>query len=371
MRHTPTGPLLVEAPRRPAARRDPDGTAVRTATRVLRFAELDSYADRIAGWLSSAGAGPGTRVGVTHVLTPEFAAAYHGVVRAGATVVLVNPLLPPDGLRHVLGTSGAGIVLAPAATAAALTRIAPGLPALRTVVVMDGQAPAGTVPLHELIAGAQPYTGPAASPDDVACVQFTTGTTGAPKGVLLTHRNVVANAWQTADAHGLTGASVTLNHLPLYHVMHLNSALYAGSCQVLCQDPDPFASLGAAAGAGATHYYGLPARLHALAADERLAAGGAPDAPRLTAVLSGGSALRPRAARVLEERLGVPVIQGYGMAELSPLTHSQRPARYRHGTVGSAVAGTECRIVDLTTRRPLGPWSVGEVMVRGPQLMAG
>ncbi|MGW1129680.1 class I adenylate-forming enzyme family protein [Streptomyces sp. NPDC002526] len=374
MRDTPYSDLPVDGLLRRAARRDPDGTAVRTATRVLRFAELDAYADRIAGWLSSAGAGRGTRVGVTHTLTPEFAAAYHGVMRAGATVVLVNPLLPPEGLHHVLGTSGAEIVLAPAATAASLTRIAPGLPALRTVVVVDaphGRAPAGTVPLHELIAGARPYAGPAASPDDVACVQFTTGTTGAPKGVLLTHRNVVANAWQTADAHGLTDASVTLNHLPLYHVMHLNSALYAGACQVLCQDPDPFASLGAAADAGATHYYGLPARLHALAADERLAAGGAPDGLRLTAVLSGGSALRPQTARVLEERLGVPVIQGYGMAELSPLTHSQRPGRYRFGTVGSVVADTECRIVDLTTRRPLGPWSVGEVLVRGPQLMAG
>lgn len=201
-------------------------------------------------------------------------------------------------------------------------------------------------------------------------MQFTTGTTGTPKGVLLSHRNLVANAWQTALAHGLSADSITLNHLPLYHVMHLNSALYAGACQVLCQDPDPVASLTAATRARATHYYGLPARLHALAADERLARG-VPPGLRLSAVLSGGTALRPQAARTLEQRLGVPVIQGYGMAELSPLTHCQRPAHYRSGTVGTVVAGTECRLVDLTTGRPLGPGSTGEIQVRGPQLMAG
>ncbi|MEV1026458.1 AMP-binding protein [Streptomyces sp. NPDC050264] len=366
MRDVPHSDLTVDGLLRRAARRDPGGVAVRTASRVLRFAELDAYADRIAAWLHTvAGAGAGTRVGVAHVLDPEFAAVYHGVLRAGATVVLLNPLLPQDGLRHVLATAAAEVALVPAPTAGLIAGIRHELPALRAVVATDTLPPPPALDLAP-----RTGAGPAADPDAVACVQFTTGTTGAPKGVLLTHRNLVANAWQTAEAHGLGAGSVTLNHLPLYHVMHLNSALYAGACQVLCQDPDPLASLTAAAESGATHYYGLPARLHALAADERLARGGPPGL-RLTAVLSGGSALRPQAARVLEQRLGVPVIQGYGMAELSPLTHCQRPAGRRAGTVGTTVPGTGCRLVDLTTGEPVDVWSTGEVQVRGPQLMAG
>ncbi|MDG4865970.1 AMP-binding protein, partial [Streptomyces sp. T-3] len=81
--------------------------------------------------------------------------------------------------------------------------------------------------------------------------------------------------------------------------------------------------------------------------------------------------LRPEAARTLRARLGVPVIQGYGMAELSPLTHCQRPDRHGRGSVGAPVPGTECRLVDIATRAPVDSWSTGEVQVKGPQLMAG
>lgn len=363
---------------RSAAVRDPDGIAVRTTDTALAFGELDTLTDRVAAWLQRENGGrTGVRTGVAHVLDPVFVAAYYGTVRSGATAVLVNPLMGETGLRHVFATAGVEVAFVPAATAELLTKLRGVLPRLRTIVVTDapdGVTPGDTVSLHmELESAPQACGHRPSDPGSIACIQFTTGTTGRPKGVLLTHRNLVANAKQTALAHGLGPASVTLNHLPLYHVMHLNSAVYAGSCQVLCQDPDPFASLAAAAEADATHYYGLPARLHRLATDERLAAapGPPPGGARLTAVLSGGSGLRPQAARALRDRLGVPVIQGYGMAELSPLTHCQRPERYRTGEVGGTVPGTECRLVDVDSRTPVEVWSTGEVQVRGPQLMAG
>ncbi|WP_210589292.1 class I adenylate-forming enzyme family protein [Streptomyces sp. GESEQ-35] len=363
---------------RAAAERDPDGTAVRTARAALSFRELDARADRIAVLVQQLTAGrPGVRIGVANVLDPVFAAGYYGAIRGGATVVLVNPLIGEDGLRHVFAASGAEIALVPAATAGLLAKMRGALPALHTIVVTDAPdavVPPGCVPLHTALEGMPDTPEPVhAERDAVACVQFTTGTTGRPKGVLLTHRNVVANARQTALAHRLGRDSVTVNHLPLYHVMHLNSALDAGACQVLCQDPDPLLSLAVAAGTGATHYYGLPARLHRLAADGRLAATerAARGGPALTAVLSGGSGLRREAARTLRDLLGVPVVQGYGMAELSPLTHCQQPDGYRPGAVGAPVPGTECRLVDLTTRRPVDVWSSGEVQVKGPQLMAG
>lgn len=370
--------LPVDGLLRTAAGRDPHGIAVRTAHAAVSFGALAARADRIAAYLRQETAGrPGVRVGVASVLDPAFAAAYYGVMGSGGTVVLVNPLTGEDGLRHVFAASGAEIALVPSATAGLLAKMRGALPALRTVVVTDvpdAVVPPGCIPLHTALDTAPDTPGERrADPDAVACVQFTTGTTGRPKGVLLTHRNVVANARQVALAHRLDRDSVTVNHLPLYHVMHLNSALYAGACQVLCQDPDPLVSLAVAAGTGATHYYGLPARLHRLAADERLpaAARGARGGPRLTAVLSGGSGLRPEAARTLRDLLGVPVVQGYGMAELSPLTHCQQPGRYRPGAVGTPVPGTRCRLVDLTTRRPVDVWSTGEVQVKGPQLMAG
>ncbi|MDL5205399.1 class I adenylate-forming enzyme family protein [Streptomyces sp. ALI-76-A] len=370
--------LSVDGLLRSAAERDPYGVAVRTADTAVSFRELDERADRIAAYLrQETGGRPGVRVGVANILDPVFAAAYYGVIRSGATVVLVNPLIGEDGLRHVFATADVEIALVPSATAGLLAKTRGKLPALRAVVVTDapdGAVPAECLALHTALDAAPDAPEEHhADLDAVACVQFTTGTTGRPKGVLLTHRNVVANARQTALAHRLERDSVTVNHLPLYHVMHLNSAVDAGACQVLCRDPDPVVSLAVAAATGATHYYGLPARLHRLAADERLPAtplkarGGS----RLRAVLSGGSGLRPEAAGTLRDLLRVPVIQGYGMAELSPLTHCQQPGRDRPGAVGAPVPGTECRLVDLVTRRPVDVWSSGEVQVRGPQLMAG
>ncbi|WP_329391795.1 acyl--CoA ligase (plasmid) [Streptomyces sp. NBC_01351] len=351
---------------RRAAERDPDGCALRTEAGAVSFAELDALADRFAACAARLAGGPGARIGVGNALGREFPAAYYGAVRSGNTAVLVNPLIKEAGLLHVFAAAGIEVAFVPAATAELLAGLRDRLPALRAVVALD-ELPAEP-------AGTPPGGFPVADLDADACVQFTTGTTGRPRGVRLTHRNLVANAAQTAAAHRLGDGSVTLNHLPLFHTMHLNSAVFAGATQVLCTDPDPLASLALAARTGATHYYGLPARLHRLAGQLAQAGPGTEGVPAgaaLTAVLSGGTALAPATAGALADRLGVPVVQGYGMAELSPLAHCQSPDGGPAGSVGRAVPGTECRIVDLDGRQPLGAHTTGEVQVRGPQLMAG
>ncbi len=371
--------LALDGLLRRAAIRDPRKAALVTGSGTVDYAELDDRTDRVAACLEQAVGHRGASVGVANVLDPVFAACYYGTVRSGNIAVLVNPLIRPTALRHVFASAAVEVAFVPMATAELLVKLSDVLPKLRTVFVTDAEdevVPADTVPLHIALKSVpeHPTARRAAAPGAVACVQFTTGTTGRPKGVRLTHRNLVANAAQTASAHALDTQAVTLNHLPLFHVMHLNSGVYAGATQILCGDPDPVASLALAARTGATHYYGLPARLHALAADPRLdgRTEGVPAGPRLTAVLSGGSALAPSTARRLRDVLGVPVVQGYGLAELSPLSHSQRPGDgARRGCVGPAVPGTECRIVDLATREEVPEYATGEIQIRGPQLMAG
>ncbi|MFI0982615.1 class I adenylate-forming enzyme family protein [Streptomyces sp. NPDC021093] len=374
---------------RRAAVRDPKGAALTagsgttdsTPHSTVSFAALDTHADRVAHYLERTLGRRGARVGVANVLDPVFPAAYYGTARSGNTVVLVNPLIREGALRHVFRAARIEVAFVPSATAELLTKLRDGLPDLRTLVVTDaddGVVPADAVPLRVALEGMP--EGPAglgrgpADLSSVACVQFTTGTTGDPKGVLLTHRNLVANAEQITLAHGLGPESVTLNHLPLFHTMHLNSAVSAGASQVLCRDGDSLVSLALAARCGATHYYGLPARLHRLAADPRLGEGGEgiPAGPRLTAVLSGGSALAPAAARTLQQALRVPVVQGYGLTELSPLAHNQRLSdRALPGSVGPPVPGTETRVVGLGSGAPVAAGTSGEIQVRGPQVMAG
>jgi long-chain acyl-CoA synthetase len=365
---------LGDLPRR-AAERWPTRSALRHGPRSLTFAELDAAADRCAAAVRRA-VGTGAAVGAATVLDPVFASLYYGIARSRNTVVTLNPLVRGEALRHVLAASRTRLAFL---TGEMWDRLAPfrdELPDLAAVVVLDrppADAPAGTAALETLLAGAPAHDGPdgaddPADPDSTACVHFTSGTTGAPKAVPLTHRNLTVNAAQTAQAQGLDATSVTLNQLPLFHLMHLNAALWAGATQVLCPDGDAAAAVAAADRHGATHWFSIPVRLARLAADPRLP-GLRPRTVR--GIFCGGSALPAGPARVLSAQFGIPVVQGYGLAEASPTVTLDLPARPKPGSCGPPVAGTECRVVDLVTRRVLGAGERGEIQIRGPQLMPG
>ncbi|MFC7259805.1 class I adenylate-forming enzyme family protein [Streptomyces lutosisoli] len=343
---------LDDLPRR-AAEADPDGVAVRTDRGdALTFGELERRVSGCAARIRSLAGGPGVVVAITSVLHPDFAVAYFGTLRAGNVVVPVNPFLRAKGLEALVAASGARLVLT---TQEIAGQLGGGVPSLD----IGDRALWDTEPLADV---------PAVGPDDVASVHFTSGTTGDPKGVRQTHRNLAVNAAQTVHAHGLDSTSVTVNHLPTYHPMHLNSALFAGAEQVLATDPDLAASLRTANEARATRYYSLPMRLSRLAVRPDLAE---LRLETVRAVFSGGSALPVPAARTLGDHFGIPVLQGYGLAETAPMTHCGSRTHPKDGSCGPPVPLTECRIVDLTTGKALGPGERGEIQVRGPQLMKG
>ncbi|MBP0460082.1 AMP-binding protein [Streptomyces montanisoli] len=357
----------------------PARTALVGGGREMDFAELDrrvtAAADAIRALVAGEEGPPrAATVAVASVLHPDFAVAYYATVRAGQVVAVVNPLLREDDLRHVLELSGARAAFVDATVYGRLAAVRDRLPLLRDVVLIgegaEEAADAASVPTLDALvtgpSGTKPWTPPGA--EDVACVQFTSGTTGRPKAVALTHRNLAVNAAQIADAHLLDADSVTVNHLPTFHPMHLNSAVRAAATQVLCTGPDPVDAVTAANDHGATHLYSLPVRLMRLAADPALAGLALRTVERIA---SGGSALPPMAAGRLTARFGVPVFQGYGLAETSPLTHSDDPDHPVHGSVGRPVAGTECRVVGIESREPLPAGEKGEVQLRGPQVMKG
>ncbi|MBW5424964.1 AMP-binding protein [Streptomyces sp. BG9H] len=348
----------------------------------LDFGTLDARVTAAAHGLRALRLAPGATVAVASVLHPDFAVAYYAAARAGLVTAVVNPLLREEDLLHVLTLGAAEVAFVDGPLYERLKPVQHRLPGLRRVVLMGrGGTPERTAPgafdgsghmgLAELIAegeGAPDGEPPAADPDAVVCVQFTSGTTGRPKAVRLTHRNLTHNATQIAAAHRVDASSVCLNHLPTYHPMHLNSAVAAGATQVLCPAGDPAEAVAAANAHRATHLYSLPVRLIRLAAH--------PDLRALTLetvrrIASGGSALPAPAARALTEHFGIPVLQGYGLAETSPLTHSDDPDHPVHGSVGRPLPGTECRVVDVASRAVLATGEVGEVQLRGPQLMKG
>ncbi|GAA3343176.1 long-chain fatty acid--CoA ligase [Amorphoplanes nipponensis] len=353
--------------RRAAARR-PDQVAISARTGHLTFAQLDEAVDRAAAALTAFIGGPGQRIGVATELSVAFAVGFYAVLRSGNVVVTLNPMHRPERIAGTLTASGATLALVPDALRDQLSEVGAALPPL--LILGD----AGPGSLGHLAATAGPVALPEVTGDDIACVHFTSGTTGEPKGVLLSHRNLIANAAQTAQAHGLDADAVSFNALPAYHLMHLGAAVLAGATQVLHGAPALAGrgtvadSLVAAARAGATHYYTLPMLLAMLARDP---GPHRPDAGRLRGMFCGGSALAAAVARALSARFGIPVVQGYGLAEASSMTHLDRPDRPRPGSVGMVAADTECRIVDVDSRLVVPTGRAGEIEVRGPQIMAG
>ncbi|NGO67611.1 AMP-binding protein, partial [Streptomyces boncukensis] len=233
----------------------------------------------------------------------------------------------------------------------------------------SGALPEGTPVLNEPQPPApEPGGESAQGAEDVACIQFTSGTTGAAKAVRLSHRNVVVNAAQSARAHGLEAGCAAFDYLPTFHLMHLTMTVAVAGTLVLCTREDPADAMDTANRCRATHFYSLPVRLARLAVHPRLPE---LECPSLRAVLSGGSALPRSATAALGQHFGVPVVQGYGLQETSPSTHFDSLQAPRPGSSGRPVAGTECRIVEVGSRRVRAVGEKGEIQVRGPQLMRG
>jgi long-chain acyl-CoA synthetase len=363
-----------------------DRTAVVTASGPVSYAGLDAAASRwsaaLRGLLPTLKLpGVGVTVAAEAVLDPAFAAVYYGTLRSGNMIAPVDPLLPAaPALAQRLAAAGVRIAVVRTALARRLAGVLDRAPDLRAVVLLDRPAGgAGGLPtrvpclvLADLLAAVQCAVEAATvNPEHMASVQFTGGT-GRPRLVHLSHRSLVANAFQVADAHRLDGRAVVCNDLPAYHPVQLNSAVAAGAVQVLCTAPDPVDAAALAAGTGASHWYSTPARLLRLAADPRPAA---PRLPALRVIVATGTALPAAAlpaagARALAAHFGAPVIQGYGPAA-SVLTHCDLADAPRPGSVGPPLADTECRVVDASTGAVLGAGRTGRVQVRGPQLRVG
>ncbi|WP_026316079.1 class I adenylate-forming enzyme family protein [Actinokineospora enzanensis] len=366
---------LVGGPRtddvlRAAAVAAPDAVALVSPAGTLTYAEFDLKVDALAAALRER-VGQGAVIALTAALDESFAVGYFAIARSGNISALINPLLRPDGYTHVLRTSGARLAIVVPSVYLRVAEVFDRLPELGWLVLTHrvGEELPEAETVRELVTAATPSSDePDAGPDDVACLQFTSGTTGAPKAVRLSHRNLTVNAAQVAHSHRLDPYSVLVNYLPTFHLMHLTAGVAARATHVLCPGDDPVVAIETAARYRATHFYSLPVRLSRLAVDPRLSG---LTVPTLRAILSGGSSLPGPATLSLSQQFGVPVVQGYGLAETSPLTNSENLDRWKLGSSGPPVPGTSVRVVDVATRAVLPVGGIGEIEVVGPQLMQG
>jgi long-chain acyl-CoA synthetase len=343
----------------------PEQVAIRAGELTVTYAELDRAVTRCAKRIRALTQGEKTVVAVGSLLDPDYVIAYYAAIRSGNVALPVNPLLPAVALKYQLEMSGAALAFLGAEMDERFGRVAAGLAKPPAVVVFgDGQLLAGTDEDDGELTGVGPY-----DPNELAALHFTSGTTGMPKAVRLSQRNVAANAAQVADALRIDDGSACVICFPTYHPMHMNATVIAGAVQVLTADPDLASAVRLANEYRATHMFSLPAWLN------RLASNASPDddlgLDTVRYVGSGGTALSRAVAEQVRERLGVPVVQGYGLAETSPLTHFDSPEDPVPGSVGRTIADTECRILDVESRAEMAAGELGEIQLRGPQIMLG
>ncbi|MGA5166565.1 MULTISPECIES: long-chain-fatty-acid--CoA ligase [Streptomyces] len=359
-----------------SAARRPDHPALVTAAGRVTYRELWDLARRYAAVLREHGVGPGDRVALLLTNTPHFPAAYFGALALGATVVPVNALLKADEAAHVLGDCGARAVVcaAPLLAVGATAARRAGVP---TVLTVHGDGSGGVPDLDALAARTTPLgTYVERAPDDLALVLYTSGTTGRPKGAMITHANLVMNVTTTVvSPFALRGDDVLLGCLPLFHtfgqICGMATCFHAGATMVLMRRFEAAEALRLMTAERCTVFMGVPTMyLDLLEAARR-----DPGRPPLDRAYSGGAALPVAVLEEFRDTFGCEVYEGYGLTETSPVVAYNQPGRpCRPGTVGTPVRGVRVAIAraDLEGRiEPLPPGETGEIVVRGHNVMAG
>jgi len=387
-----------------AAERFPDRPALHFYGRVIRYRELDALASRFAQALIREQVGRGGVVGLMLPNLPQTVIGYYGSLRAGATVTPINPLFVESEIANQVSDSGCETILAldqfyprlePLLGRTCLKRVIltgvpdylPWLKRLLYPLKARGQGrrrrESGNPAVSTL---AQCLSDPAGvppvqpRPDDVALLQYTGGTTGVPKGVVLTHRNLVCNTWQCRSwMTGLReGEEVFLGVLPFFHVYGMSACLnlavgVAGSLALLPRF-HVTEVLEAITRQRVTVFPGVPAMYSAINTYQDLERY---DLRSLRLCISGAGPLHSSVQERFESLTGARLVEGYGLTEAGPVTHVN-PTRADSGeprrrcSIGLPLPDTDAKIMDIETgERELRVGEIGELAVRGPQVMRG
>lgn len=350
------------------ARLDGGRTALVHGGGALSFAELDERARRFAAFLGRSGVARGDRVAVLLPNLPEFAVAWFGAIAAGAVGVPVNTRLAPPEVGYVLRDCAAAALVTTPPRLEALAGEA--LPALRLRISARGAAP-GAVPFPAALE-APPRPAPAeVEPGDVATLLYTSGTTGFPKGAMISHANTLFNARSCQATLGYRRDDVGLLSLPLFHVTGLHSQLVAllalGGSVVLQEEYDTRQALELASAHGATALFFVPAIYKLFTLRDDLSRF---DLSRVRVAAYGGAPMDPETVRAVQRILPAELHNCYGLTECSSLG-TVLPAELalaRADSVGRAVPGTEAEVRD-EAGRGLPPGEAGELWLRGPHVV--
>jgi fatty-acyl-CoA synthase len=372
----------------------PDTTAIYYYGTRVSYARLKSEADALAGYLRQrCGVRKGDRVLLYLQNCPQAVIAYYGILRADAVVVPVNPMNLTEELKHYVEDSDAEVAIVGQER---LERIAPLLGhGLRKIIVAaysDYIEEPDAFPLPDFVAAPRRPAGAAdtvlwqdalaagcapgehtAGPGDLAVMPYTSGTTGKPKGCMHTHSNVQSTAsvylrWRGASDGGM----VTLSALPMFHVTGMqagmNGPLYRGSTIVVMSRWDRDCAGLLIERAKITNWSAITTMLVDFLSNPKLEHY---DLSSLQVLGGGGAAMPEALAGKLEQKFGLPYIEGYGLSETMAPTHINPPHRAKKQCAGIPIFNTDARVIDVEDFSEKNPNEIGEIIVHGPQVFRG
>lgn len=398
---TPLPPMSMVTLFEESAARRGDASLIDFLGRHYSYAETKNGADRVACGLAAMGYGPGDRIGLFLPNVPHYVAAYYGILKLGATVVNFSPLYTAQELAAQVEDSGTKLLFTLSASALLPTALkvleASSLERLIVGSVAGALPPAKSLfyrwfrsqevtprpddprvtAFSALIANDGGCGTPTIDPErDLALIQYTGGTTGSPKGAMLSHANLSANARQVAwlDPDGPTASERIIGALPMFHVFAntcvLNRTVVTGGEIVMLPRFDAGQVLAAITRTRATAMPGVPTMYRALLDHPRLSQ---TDFSSLKFCISGGAPMPPELKERFEAATKATLVEGYGLSESSGVVSCNPYAGAQQaGSIGQPIAHTRVRLVDKEdSTRPAPEGEPGEIVVAGPQIMCG
>ena len=373
----PLEPLTF--PLRRSAKKHPQKVAVITPEaggKEYSYEWLDEKSSALAASLANLGVKPKDRVALWIRNSLEYILSFYGILKAGAVVVPVSTHYGEREVLHQLKKTEVKGLITSDNLYAQVKNLVREVQGLR-FVVLEGQEemPSSTIPFSSLLEGPKRLDlSIGIDPKEtIAVLPFSSGTTGLPKGVMLTHFNLLSCLYQVVQVHEISSNDVMINQLPFFHIygmtVLMGTSVMVGATQVLAsrfRPVDEFLSLFEAY--RPTLFFTVPLIVQEFCHHPKVPT---MDWTRLRYVNAGGAILSPEVQERFTRITGVPVMVGYGLTESSPTTHVTPIGRIKNGSIGLPLSLTEDKIVDPETEIELQPRKIGELWVRGPQVMKG
>jgi len=372
----PAQPATLAEVVRDVARRNGSKPAIIFQDTEISYATLDAAIERAANGLAARGIGHSDRVAIMLPNLPQFVIAYYAVQRVGGTVVPINVLYKAAEIAYVLNDSEAVALFVYEGFYPNAAEALPSVPSVAHIFfVGSGDAPDGTTPWSALTDGAAPERTPVAvTPDDLATICYTSGTTGHSKGAMLSHRNFLANCEQCDDLPRCAAQEEdrALVVLPLFHIYGMNVCMTAmlrvGATMVLISRFEATQVLEQMQKHRCTAFYGAPPMFVAWINHPDLSSF---DLSSVRFAFSGAAALPVQVLEIFRDMTGVEIVEGYGLTEASPVSHSNAAGPVnKPGTIGPVIPGVGARLVDDDDNDVL-PGAEGEILLRGENIMVG